>query len=125
MKAYIAIACGVGMVVGSAITATVQAQKTPPAYFIAESVVTNVEADRKVIAKLPATAAKYGGRYLARGGKIVSFGGDPPKRVIIAVFDSMDKVEAWRADTETKALEEERKAIGTTLRHYAVEGLAQ
>jgi uncharacterized protein (DUF1330 family) len=125
MKAQVVIACGLGIVIGAAVTENVAAQKTPPAYFIAEAVIKDVEADRKIIAKLPATAEKYGGRYLARGGRIISFGGEPPKRVIIAVFDSMDKVQAWRADPETKALEEERQTIGTTLRHYAVEGIAQ
>ena len=97
----------------------------PHAYFIAESEVTNPEADAKVIAKLPPTAARYGGRYLARGGKIVRFGADAPRRVIIAEFDSMDAVIAWRNDPEVKALEAEREKIGTKLRHYAVEALPQ
>ena len=125
MKAYIAIACGVGIVTGSALTATVQGQKAPPVYFVAEIHVKDVEADKKILVKLPATLAKYGGHYIARGGKVVSYGGDPPGRVIIAAFDTMEQTQAWRADPQTKALEEERKAIGTTLRHDAVEGLAQ
>ena len=125
MKGHAAIACGLGILIGIAVTATVQGQKAPPVYFIAEIHVKDVEADKKVLVKLPATLAKYGGHYVARGGKVVSFGGDSPGRVIIAVFDTMEQVQAWRADPHTKALEEERKAIGTTLRHYAVEGLAQ
>jgi uncharacterized protein (DUF1330 family) len=55
----------------------------------------------------------------------VSFGGEPPRRVVIVAFDSMAQAEGWRADPKVKALEEERKNIGTTLRHYAVEGLPQ
>src|SRR5438105_812619 len=55
-----------GLVLGAAITHAVGAQKRPPAYFIAESVVTNPEGDRAVIAKLPATAQPYGGKYLVR-----------------------------------------------------------
>lgn len=114
-----------GLIVGSAMTFAASAQKTLPAYFIAESVVSDPQADSAVIARLPATAQKYGGRYLARGGRIVGFGGEPPKRVVIVAFDSMAQAEGWRADPQVKALEEERQKIGTTLRLYAVEGLAQ
>jgi uncharacterized protein (DUF1330 family) len=114
-----------GLIIGSAMTFAASAQKPPPAYFIAESVVTDPQANSAVIAKLPATAQPYGGRYLARGGRIVSFGGEPPRRVVIVAFDSLAQAEGWRADPKVKALEEERKSIGTTLRHYAVEGLPQ
>src|SRR3954462_5902928 len=125
MTIQLALAALGGLFVGSALAFAVSAQKAPPAYFIAESVVTNPEADRAVIAKLPATAQPYGGKYLARGGRIVSFGGEPPKRVVVVAFDSMAQAEAWRADPKVMALEEERKGVGTTLRLYAVEGRAQ
>jgi uncharacterized protein (DUF1330 family) len=95
------------------------------AYFIAESVVTDPQGDSAVIARLPATTEAYGGRYLARGGRIVSFGGEAPRRVVIVAFDSLADAERWRADPQVKALEEERRKTGTTLRLYAVEGLPQ
>ena len=125
MTIQLALATLGGLVIGAAITFAVNAQQVTPAYFIAESIVTNPQADSAVIAKLPATAQPYGGKYLARGGKIVSFGGEPPKRLVIVAFDSMAQAQAWRADPHVKALEEERKSIGTTLRLYAVEGLPQ
>src|SRR5881628_3680083 len=100
-----------GLILGAAITHALSAQTAPPAYFIAESIVTNPEADRAVIARLPATAQPYGGKYLARGGRIVNFGGDAPKRVVIVGLDSMAQAEAWRADPKVMALEEERKGI--------------
>ena len=55
----------------------------------------------------------------------MSFGGEPPKRLVIVAFDSMAHAQAWRADPQVKTLEEERMSIGTTLRLYAVEGLSQ
>src|SRR5437764_798432 len=122
MTIQLALAALGGLFVWSALVFAVSAQKAPPAYFIAESVVTNPQADGAVIAKLPATAQPYGEKYLARG-KIVSFGGEPPKRLVIVAFDSMAHAQAWRAYPQVKALEEERKSIGTTLRLYAVEGL--
>src|SRR2546423_3636010 len=88
MTIQLALAALGGLVIGSAIAFAVNAQKTPPAYFIAESVVTNPQADSAVIAKMPATAQPYGGKNLSRGGKIVSFGGETPKRNVIVVFDN-------------------------------------
>jgi uncharacterized protein (DUF1330 family) len=125
MSIELALATLGGLVIGSALTFAVNAQRARPAYFIAESVVANPQADSAVIAKLPATAQRYGGKYLARGGAIVSFGGEAPERVVIVAFDGMAQAQAWRADPQVKALEEERKRTGTTLRLYAVEGLAQ
>jgi uncharacterized protein (DUF1330 family) len=124
-KARYALATVIGIVLGSSVTYTLTAQTVPPAYFVAEATVTNPEADKVVIAKLPDTAKKYGGKYLARGGRTIAFGGEPPKRIIIVAFENMEAIKAWRADPQVRALEEERKGIGTTLRHYAVEGLAQ
>jgi len=106
-------------------TLLAQAQIKAPAYFIAESEVSDPAADAKIIAKLPATAERFGGRYLARGGKIVGFSDNTPRRVVIVQFDSMDAAVAWRAAPDVKALEEERMKIGTKLRLYAVEGIAR
>ena len=125
MTIQLALAALGGLIIGSAMTFAASAQKALPAFFIAESVVTDPQADSAVIARLPATAQRYGGRYLARGGRIVGFGGEPPRRVVIVAFDSMAQAEGWRAVAQVKALEEERQKIGTTLRLYAVEGLAQ
>src|SRR5256714_13744800 len=97
MTIQLALAALGGLFIGSAIAFAVNAQKAPPAYFIAESVVTNPQADSAVIAKLPATAQPYGGKYLARGGKIVSLRGEPPQRPRIVAFDSKGHAQARRA----------------------------
>jgi uncharacterized protein (DUF1330 family) len=125
MKIHLILAAFLGVMVGCAVMYTLKAQPAAPAYFVAEAVVTNPEADRAVIAKLPATAQAFGGKYLARGGNIVTFEGEPPKRVVIVAFDNMQQVVAWRSDPQVKLLEQERKKIGTALRLYAVEGLPQ
>lgn len=37
---------------------------------------------------------KYGGRYLARGGKIISMFGDwKPERIILIEFDNMEQIQ--------------------------------
>ena len=118
MKIVLALIAGIGL--GVAVSGY---GKSSSAYFIAESDVRNPEADAKIIAKLPATAQRHGGRYLARGGGIVPFEGEPPKRVVIVAFDDMESIRAWRSAPDVKELEELRKTAGTTLRLYAVEGL--
>jgi uncharacterized protein (DUF1330 family) len=99
--------------------------KSQHAYFIAESVVTNPEEDAKVMARLGTTGAASGGRYLVRGGAIAAYEGEPPKRILIVEFDSLDKIRAWRDLPKVKELETARQQVGTTLRLYAVEGIAE
>lgn len=102
------------------------AQSKPQfSYFVAESVVTNPDEDAKIIRQLPATAETLGGRYIVRGGRIAAYEGEPPKRIVIVAFDSLEKIQAWREMPKVKELEAARKQVGTTLRTYAVEGVTQ
>ena len=60
---------------------------------------------------------------MARGGKIESFAGGPPKRAVFAVYDNIEKVEALRDLPAYKALKALRgKAANYHL--YIVEGAA-
>ena len=48
------------------------------------------------ISKVPPIVEKFGGKYLARGGKVKVISGDwNPARLIIVEFASMDKFQAW------------------------------
>ncbi len=71
------------------------------AYFIAQIEVTDpVEFDeyRQLVAPL---VAKYGGRYVVRGGAIENAEGDwMPKRLVILEFDSMERLKAWHESDE-------------------------
>ena len=45
---------------------------------------------------VPASIAAYGGRFLARGGKVESLEGPwEPKRTVIVEFPSVDRAKAW------------------------------
>jgi uncharacterized protein (DUF1330 family) len=63
------------------------------------------------------------GRYLVRGGRNVGIEGDPPKgRIVISVFDSFEKAQAWRDSPEYKKILAVREREAKS-RMYIVEGL--
>lgn len=112
-----------GAAFGAAGVQALRAQAKPPAFVIGEIDVR----DGEVFAKeyLP-TASKTirdgGGKYIVGGGRSVSFYGEPPKRIAIMAFESLEKAEAtFNSDAYKTA-----KAAGdkvATFRIYAVEGI--
>ena len=80
------------------------AQAKPPAYLVIEVDVTNADLYKQYLAKNAPLTARFGGRFIARGGKIDAFAGEPPKRAVIAMFDSLDKAQAFRDSSEYKKL---------------------
>ena len=75
--------------------------------------------------KAQASAKAYGGRILAAGQEVAAIEGAPPKRrVVLAQWDSLDQLQAWRNSAEYK----QNRLIGdryATFRSFAVEGLPQ
>jgi len=94
-----------------------------PVYVIAEVDVTNPDAFAKeFVPKNQPIVKAAGGRYVAVGGKAVALEGEPPKRIVIHVWDNMDDVRAWWNSAELK----EARKIGDKygkFRVFAVEGL--
>src|SRR5690349_2380839 len=108
------------------------AQAKPPVYVVAENDVSNPDAYGKEYApKMQALIKSHGGRQLAIGGeggagaaKLTTLEGQPPKRVVIQVWDSMEKVQAWRNDPQFREI----RKIGdkyAKFRAFAIEGLSQ
>ncbi|HXY99325.1 MAG TPA: DUF1330 domain-containing protein [Stellaceae bacterium] len=59
---------------------------------------------------VPATVAKYGGRFLVRGGAFeVLEGGWQPKRVIVVEFPTMEALKRWYHSVEYKPLLDRRQ----------------
>ena len=117
------IGVGIGIVGVTAIHA--QTKAPPPAYVIAEIDVSNQEGYAKEY--LPPSSRALldnGARYLARGSKTVSIKGEPPKRIVVLSFESLEKAQAAFA---SPAFVEAAK-IGeqyAKFRIYAVEGIPQ
>jgi uncharacterized protein (DUF1330 family) len=118
----VAIAMLAGVAVGAIGVQGLHAQATPKAYVISEIEVIDQAAQTAYLPKVGEAIKSSGGTFLARGGTIVSFEGEAPKRVTLAVYDSLEKARASRSSEAWKALKPERdKAIKVT--SYAVEGL--
>jgi len=57
----------------------------------------------------PATIAKYGGRFIARGAEIVSLEGpQETRRVVILEFPSLEKARQWYNSDEYQAAKKVR-----------------
>ena len=62
-------------------------------YLIAQIEITDPDAFEAYRAVVPAVIAKFGGRYLVRGGTVEVLEGDSPiPRLVIVAFDSVDQV---------------------------------
>ena len=67
-----------------------------PGYVIADVEVTDPAAYEEYRKLVPATVAKYGGRYLVRGGAHEVREGDwRPKRVVVLEFPSLADARRW------------------------------
>jgi len=67
-----------------------------PAYLIADVTTTDQATMDEYRKQVPATVAKYGGRFLVRGGAHEVREGDwKPNRLVIIEFPSMEQARRW------------------------------
>ena len=67
-----------------------------PAYVLAEIEITNPEGYKEYTTHVPATIAKYGGRFVVRGGKATALEGEwPERRRVLIEFPSVDAARKW------------------------------
>jgi uncharacterized protein (DUF1330 family) len=128
MKLYANVAFGTlaGFGLGAIVVQTLHAQAKPPAYVISEIDVTNAEAYTKEFVPLANKAlAESGQKRLASGGKTIALAGAPPaSRVVVSVFDNIEKAQAAYSSPQYL----EARKIGDKygkLRIFAVEGISQ
>ena len=68
----------------------------PAAYVIAEIEVVDPAAYEDYRKQVPAVIAKYGGKFLVRGGKVEPReGGWIPKRIVVVEFPSLAQAQKW------------------------------
>ena len=67
-----------------------------PAYVIVDVTVTDQTAMEEYRKQVPATLAKYGGRFVVRGGAHQTIEGDwKPNRLVVLEFPSMEQAKRW------------------------------
>mgnify|MGYP000894982509 CR=1 FL=1 len=72
-----------------------------PAYVINDMEVTDPATFEEYKKLSPATVARYGGRFLARGGAVESLEGEwLPERLVILEFPSVQQAKAWVDSTD-------------------------
>jgi uncharacterized protein (DUF1330 family) len=124
----LALAGLAGVLIGATSIATLSAQgvsptKAAPGYLIAEVEVIDPEGYKTYQdATRPALAAT-GGRFLVRGGKTIALEGEPPKRIIVLAFDSMEKALEYRNSTAYQEAVPIRDK-SSKFRLFAAEGVA-
>jgi uncharacterized protein (DUF1330 family) len=128
MKQYfgLGLAALAGAALGAAAVSGLHAQAKPPAYVVVEIDVTNQDGFMKEFAPKAQKALGDGGsKAIARGGKVVTIEGTPPKsRVGINSFANLDAALAAFNSPAYKAARTIGDKYGK-FRIYAVEGLAQ
>ena len=99
----VAIATFVGIVIGGVAVQALHAQARPPAYVVLEIDVVNQDAFFKEFVPVAVkTITDQGGKFLARGGKLVNIEGPAPlvsedKRLTVVEFENMEKAQAMFA----------------------------
>jgi uncharacterized protein (DUF1330 family) len=124
----VAIALVAGAAIGGAAIQGLHAQAKPPAYVVVPILKINDPAAFKtgVIDKASATAAALaaaGGHYVVRTQKFTSLDGNPPERLIITAFDSVEKAQAYENSPAVKEVNAARMKSTNSL-SFIVEGIA-
>jgi uncharacterized protein (DUF1330 family) len=119
----LALAGIVGAALGAAAVQGLHAQAKPPAYLVIEVDVTDADLYKQYQSKAGPLQSQSSARFIAQGGKVDAFAGEPPKRAVIAVFDSLEKAQALRDSTAYKELVSVRDKAAK-YRGYIIEGAA-
>jgi uncharacterized protein (DUF1330 family) len=118
-----ALAIGVVLVVLlNVISVARQATAPPTAYIVVQADVTNPQRYAEYAKLSPGIIAKYGGKFLARGGKPVTLEGPPAKnRMVVIEFPSLEKAEEFYRSPEYTEAKKLREGAATA-QFIAVEG---
>ena len=93
------------------------------AYVIAQAAVTNPEQYEGYKALAGAAVAKYGGKYIVRGGATHLLEGDwAPPRLVILEFESVEQAQRFYDSPEYQAARQQRQGAAQ-MNMLVVEGL--
>ena len=126
MRGKLIIVLCAGATLVAAVTHTLaQARKPAPAFYVAQHEVHDPATMGIYGDRVPATLAPFGGRFLARGGKVATLEGDPPTgRIVVIAFDSLEKAQAWYESAAYQEIKPVRLKAAKS-RAFVVEGLPE
>jgi uncharacterized protein (DUF1330 family) len=133
-EAHMNSGCKIGLVMLTCIAAgafggeALHGEARPPAYLIGQIDVTDPDGyAREYLPKAREVIKAHGGNLVAAAGaaatgsQVVAVDGDPPRRVVIYMYPSMEALLAWRNDPDYVQV----RAVGekyATYHTFAVEG---
>jgi uncharacterized protein (DUF1330 family) len=122
----LAVALVAGAAIGGAAIQGLHAQAKPPAYVIIPILKINDAAAFKagVLDKASASEAAMkaeGGHYVIRSQEFTRLDGDPPERLVIIAFDSVEKAKAYENSAALKEITAARLKSTNSL-SFIVEG---
>src|SRR5262249_57203364 len=101
------------------------AQPKPPAYVVIPVLkITDAETFKKIAPLAGPAAAAAGGRYLIRTEKTTKLDGNPPERLVVIAFDSVEKAQGWANSPAIQEVSKLRAASSQSLA-FIVEGTAK
>lgn len=93
------------------------------AYVINDVTITDPEGFEEYKKLSPASIKLFGGKFLARGGEVITIDGDwSPRRVVILEFPNMAQARAW-IDSDEYAPARRQRELTSKSRMVIVEGL--
>ena len=122
----VAIALVAGAAIGGAAIQGLHAQAKPPAYIVIPILKINDAAAFKdgVTDKVkPADMKAAGGEWIIRNTKFTSLDGNPPERLVVIKFDSVEKAQAFSNTAAQKEINAARVKTTNSL-SFIVEGFA-
>ena len=85
-----------------------------PAYFVCTMSIHDPETFRKYTALTPPTVARYGGRFLTRGDKVITAEGAAfTERMVLIEFPSKTAAMEWYNDADYQSASAFRRAAST------------
>ncbi len=94
-----------------------------PAYLITEIEVTDPKGYEEYRSRVGQSLEAYGAKFLVRGGDIEVLEGEwQPKRIVMCVFDSIDKAREWYQSDAYRELKKIRENTAR-MKMVAVEGI--
>jgi uncharacterized protein (DUF1330 family) len=86
-----------------------------PAYVIAQLTITDPEGFEKYRNMVPATIAKYGGKFVVRGGNVETLEGHwDTQRLVIIEFENAERAKQWWASEDYREAKQLRQRTAKT-----------